>query len=70
VSTKMGLELVSHDGVNIHMGVVVRLPPVGGRSIELVRGKNDFLVIHALRDHKLLLYSIKPIFGFHAVLGL
>jgi hypothetical protein len=36
VSTKMSLELVLFDGVNVRMGVAVRLPPVGCLSIELV----------------------------------
>jgi hypothetical protein len=67
VSTKMSLELVPHDGVDVRLGVVVCLPLVGCRSIELVRGKKDFLVIHALGDHKLLLNPLKPIFGFHWV---
>jgi hypothetical protein len=48
----------------------VRLPPVGCRSIELVRGKKDFLAICALGDHELLLNSLKSIFGFHWVIGL
>jgi hypothetical protein len=33
------------------MGVTIRLPPVGCRSIELVHGKKNFLVIHALGNH-------------------
>jgi hypothetical protein len=52
VSTKTSLELVPCDGVDVHMGVVVRLPPVGCYSIELVRSKKDFLVIRALGDHE------------------
>jgi hypothetical protein len=70
MSTKMSLELIPCDGVGVHMGVAVRLPPVGCRSIELVRSKKDFLVIHALGDHEFLLNFIEPIFGFHWVLGL
>jgi hypothetical protein len=70
VSTKTSLELILHDGVHVRMGVVVCPPPVGCRSIELVRGKKDVLVICALGDHELLLNSLKPIFGFHCVLGL
>jgi hypothetical protein len=66
----MSLELIPRDGVDVCIGVAVRLPPVGGRSIELVRGKKDFLVIRALGDHELLLNSLKPIFSFHWVLGL
>jgi hypothetical protein len=70
VSTKTSLELIPHDGVHIRMGVAIHLPPVGYCSIELVRGKKDFLVIRALGNHELLLNSLKPIFGFHWVLGL
>jgi hypothetical protein len=70
VSMKMSLELVPRDGVDICMGIVVRLPLVGCRSIELVRDKKDFLMIHALGDHELILNSFKSIFDFHWVLGL
>jgi hypothetical protein len=42
VSTKMSLELISHDGVIIRMGVAVRLPPVGCRSILLGTSKWAF----------------------------
>jgi hypothetical protein len=65
---KTSLELIPRDGVDICMGVAVRLLPVGYCSIELVRSKKNFLVIHALGDHELLLNSLKPIFGFHWVL--
>jgi hypothetical protein len=68
VSAKMSLELVPHDGANIHMGVAIRLPPVGCHSIELMRGEKDFLVIRALGNQEFLLNSLKPIFGFHWVL--
>jgi hypothetical protein len=70
VSTKMRLELIPHDGVDVCMGVAVRLSLVGRRPIELVRGKKDFLMIRSLGDHELLLNPLKPIFGFHWVLGL
>jgi hypothetical protein len=70
VSTKTSIELISHDGVDIRMGVAVRLPLVGCRSIEMVHNKKDFLMIRALGDHELLLNSLKLIFGFHWVLGL
>jgi hypothetical protein len=70
VSTKMSLELISHDGVDVCMGVAVRLPPVGCHFVELVRGKKDFLVKRALGDHELILKSLKPIFSFHWVLSL
>jgi hypothetical protein len=68
--TEMSLELVPHDGVDVGMGVAVCLPPVGCHSKELVHGKKNFLTIHALGDHDLLLNSLKPTFGFHWVLSL
>jgi hypothetical protein len=55
---------------DVHMGVAVCLTPVGCCSIELVRSKKDFLVIHALDDHEFLLNSFEPMFSFHWVLGL
>jgi hypothetical protein len=61
----MRLELIPRDGVDVHMGVAIRLPPVGYRSIELVCGKKDFLMIRALGNHELLLNSLKSIFSFH-----
>jgi hypothetical protein len=67
---KTSLELIPRDGLDVRMGVAVCLPPVGYRSIELVRGKKDFFMIRALGDHELLLNSHKPIFGFHWVHGL
>jgi hypothetical protein len=70
VSMEMSLELIPCDGVDVRMGVAVRLPLVGCCSVEWVRSKNDFLVIHALSGHEFLLNSLKPIFIFHWVLGL
>jgi hypothetical protein len=70
VVTEMSLELVPHDGVDICMGVIVRLPPICCRTKELVRGKKNLLVIRALGDHELFLDSLKPILGLHRVLGL
>jgi hypothetical protein len=67
---KTSLKLVPRDGVDICMGVAVRLLPVAYRSIELVRSKKNFIAIRALGDHELLLNSLKPIFGFHWVLSL
>jgi hypothetical protein len=52
------------------MGVTVCLPPIYYRTKELVRGKKNLFAIRALGDHELLLYVLKPIFGFHWVLGL
>jgi hypothetical protein len=60
--------VIDSNGVDVRMGVAVRLPPVGCHSIELVRGEKDFLTIRALGNHELLLNSLKPIFGFHWVL--
>jgi hypothetical protein len=70
VSMETSLELITCDGVDIHMGVATRLPLVGCCSVELVRSKKDFLTICALGDHEFLLNSLKPIFGFHWVPGL
>jgi hypothetical protein len=70
VVTETRLELGPRDGVDICMGVTVCLPPICYRTKELVCGKKDFLMICALGDHKLLLNFLKPIFGFHWVLGL
>jgi hypothetical protein len=69
VVTETSLELVPRDGVDIGMGVTVRLPPICCRTKELVHGKNDLLAIHALGDHELLLNSLKPVFSLHGVLG-
>jgi hypothetical protein len=69
VSMKTSLELIPCDGVNVRMGVAVRLPPTGYCSIELVHDKKDFLVIDALGNHELLLNFLKPVFGFHWVLS-
>jgi hypothetical protein len=64
------LKLVPSDGVDICIGVTVRLLPICCHTKELVRGKKNLLVIHALGDHELLLNSLKPIFGLHGVLDL
>jgi hypothetical protein len=66
----MSLELVPCDGVDVHMGIAVRLSPFGCCPIELVRSKKDLLAIHALGDHKFLFNSLEPIFCLHGVLGL
>jgi hypothetical protein len=70
VSTKMSLELVPCDGVDVHMGVAVRLPLVCCCSIELVRSKKDFLVIRSLGDHEFFLNSFEPVFSFRWVHGM
>jgi hypothetical protein len=70
VSAEMSLELVPSDGVNVHMGIAVRLPPVGCCAIELVRSKKDLLTISALGDHEFLLGPLEPIFYVLGVFGL
>jgi hypothetical protein len=70
VSMKTSIELVPRDGADVCMCIASRLPLVGCRSIELVHGKKNFIVIRALGDHELLLNSLKPIFVFHWVLSL
>jgi hypothetical protein len=66
----MSLQLISCDGVDVHMGIAVRLPPIGCCPIELVRSKKDFLTIRALGDHGYLFNHLEPIFCIHGVLGL
>jgi hypothetical protein len=70
VSAETSLELIPCDGVDVHMGIAVRLPPVGCCPIELVRIKKDFLTIRALGDHKFLFKPLEPIFCIHRVLVL
>jgi hypothetical protein len=70
VVTKMSLELIPRDGVDICMGVTVSLPPICCRTKELVRSEKNLLAIRALGDHELLLNSLNPIFGLHGILGL
>jgi hypothetical protein len=55
VGAETSLELVPGDGVDIYMGVAVRLPPVGCCPIKLVCSKKDLLAISALGDHEFLL---------------
>jgi hypothetical protein len=70
VSVETSLELVSGDGLNVRMGIAVRLPPVGCCVIELVCSKKDLLTISALGDHEFLLDPLEPIFCVHGVFGL
>jgi hypothetical protein len=55
---KTSLKLIPCDGVDVRMGVTVRLPLVGCYSIELVHSKKDFLVIRALGDQEFLRLSL------------
>jgi hypothetical protein len=70
VGAETSLELVSCDGVDVHMSVAVRLPPVDCCPIELVCSEKDLLAISALGDHEFLLDPRKPIFYVHGVFGL
>jgi hypothetical protein len=54
VSTETSLELVPGDGVDICMGITIRLPPVSCCAIELVCSEKDLLAISALGDHEFL----------------
>jgi hypothetical protein len=70
VSAETSLELIPCDGVNIHMGIAVCLPPVGCYLTVLVRSKNDLLIISALDDHEFLFNPLELIFCVHGVFGL
>jgi hypothetical protein len=70
VGAETSLELISGDGVDVHMGIAVRLPPVGCGPIELVRNKKDLLAISALGNHEFLFSPLEPIFCVHGVFGL
>jgi hypothetical protein len=70
VSVETSLELISGDGVDVCMGVAVRLPLVGCCPIELVCSKEDLLMIHALGYHEFLLDPLEPIFCVHGVFSL
>jgi hypothetical protein len=70
VSAETSLELVPSDGVDIHMGIAVRLPPVGCCAIELVHSKKDLLTISALGDHEFLFNPLELVFCIHGVFGL
>jgi hypothetical protein len=70
VGAETSLELVLGDGVDVRMGIAVRLPPVGCYPIELVCSEKDLLAISALGDHEFLLDPLEPIFCVHGVFGL
>jgi hypothetical protein len=69
VSAETSLDLILCDGVDVHLGIAVRLPPVGCCPIELVRSKNDLLAIRALGDHEFLFNPLELIFYIHGVFG-
>jgi hypothetical protein len=66
----MSLELIPCDGVDVHMGIAIRLPPVSYCAIELVRSKKDLLMISALGDHEFLFKPLEPVLCIHGVFGL
>jgi hypothetical protein len=70
VSAETSLELVPGDGVDLCMGVAVRLPLVGCCPIELVCSEKDLLAISALGDQEFLLNPLEPISYVHGVFGL
>jgi hypothetical protein len=70
VGVETSLKLVPGDGVDVCMGVAVRLSPVGCCPIELVCSKKDLLAIYALGDHEFLLDPLEPILCVHGVFGL
>jgi hypothetical protein len=70
VSAETSLELVPSDGVDVHMGIAVHLPPVGYCAIELVHSKKDLLTISALGDHEFLFNPLESVFCIHGVFGL
>jgi hypothetical protein len=70
VSAETSLELIPCDGVDVHMGIAVRLPLIGCCSIELVCSKKDLLTISALGDHEFLFNPLESIFCVHGIFGL
>jgi hypothetical protein len=70
VGVEMSLELVPGVGVDVCMGVAIRLPLVGCCVIKLVCSEKDLLTISALGDHEFLLNPLEPIFCVHGVFGL
>jgi hypothetical protein len=70
VSAETSLELIPCDGVDVCMGVAVRLLLVGCCPIKLVCSEKDLLTISALGDHEFLLDPLEPIFFVHRVFGL
>jgi hypothetical protein len=70
VSVETSLELIPCDGVNVHMGIALRLLLVSCCAIELVCSKKDLLAISALGDHEFLFNPIEPVFCIHGVFGL
>jgi hypothetical protein len=70
VGMETSLELIPHNRIDICVGIAVCLPPICYHSKELVHVKKDILMICALDDHELPLYSLESILGFHGNLSL
>jgi hypothetical protein len=70
VSAETSLELIPCDGVDVYMGIAIRLPLVGCCPIELVCSKKDLLAISALGDHEFHFNPLEPVFCIHGVFGL
>jgi hypothetical protein len=70
VGAEMSLELVPGDGVDVCMGIAIRLPPISCYPRKLVCSKKGILAIRALGDHEFLLNPLEPIFCVHGVFGL
>jgi hypothetical protein len=67
VGTETSLKLIPQNQCDVYVGIAVCLPPIHCHTKELVCGKKNFLAIHALGDHELLLYPLEPIFSFDRV---
>jgi hypothetical protein len=70
VGAETSLELIPRDGVDICIGIAIRLPPVSCCPMKLVGSKKDLIAIPALGDHEFLLDPLKPILCIHGVFGL
>jgi hypothetical protein len=70
VGVETSLELILGDGVDVCMGIAIRLPPISCCPIKLVRSKKNLLTIRALGDHEFLLDPLETIFCVHGVFGL
>jgi hypothetical protein len=67
---EMSLKLIPRDQIDVSVSIAVHIPPIRCRPKELVCGKKNFLAIHALGDHELLLYPLESILSFHGVFSL
>jgi hypothetical protein len=70
VGTETSPQLIARNRINIYAGVAVRLPLICYCSTRLGHDKEYFLMIRALGDYELLLYSLEPIHSFHGILSL